>query len=82
MVTRCDAKSLLSAGAANGGDTLLVLDGTAGGAASLNRLDDTLGLGVSDLAEDDVAAIEPRSDDGGDEELGAVAGEKCQCSCF
>merc|ERR1711879_967243 len=63
---------LLLAGRANGGDTLTVLDGTAGGAASLDGLDDTDGLGVSDLAEDDVAAVEPRGDDGGDEELGAV----------
>lgn len=30
-------------------------------------------LGVRDLAEDDVAAIQPGGGDGGDEELGAVA---------
>lgn len=64
---------LLLAGRANGGDTLTVLDATAGGAASLDGLDDTDGLGVSDLAEDDVTAVEPRGDDGGDEELRAVA---------
>jgi len=73
--------SLLSARLGDGGDTLAVLDGTAGGAASLDGLDDGDGLSVSDLAEDDVAAVEPRGDDGGDEELGAVA-VKCQCSCF
>ena len=33
------------------------------------------GLLVSNLAEDDVLAIEPAGDDGGDEELRAVAGE-------
>jgi hypothetical protein len=66
------------AGRANGGDTIAVLDGTAGRAASLNGLDDGDGLGVSDLAEDDVAAVEPRGDDGGDEELGAVAAMNSQ----
>jgi hypothetical protein len=43
------------------------------GTSELQSLDDLHRLQVSDLAEDDVAAIEPRSDDGGDEELGAVA---------
>ena len=53
----------------------LVLDAAGRRAASLERLDDAVALGVtrSDLAEDDVAAVEPRGDDGGDEELGAVA---------
>ena len=51
-------KPLLSARLANGGDTLTVLDGTAGGAAGLNGLDDGDRLGVRDLAEDDVAAVE------------------------
>lgn len=55
------------------GDALLVLGGAARGAAHLEGLDDTDGLGVGNLAEDDVAAIEPRGDDSGDEELGAVA---------
>jgi hypothetical protein len=36
----------------------------------LNLLDDIEAL--EDLAEDDVAAIKPRGDDGGDEELRAV----------
>ena len=50
------------------------LDGAAAGAAGLDGLDDALRLGVvvRDLAEDDVAAVEPRGHDGGDEELGAV----------
>jgi hypothetical protein len=74
--------NLGSARLADGGDTLTVLDGTAGGAASLDGLDDGDGLGVRDLAEDDVAAVEPRGDDGGDEELGAVSMMECQCSCF
>ena len=39
------------------------------GTHNLHRLDVT-GL---NLAEDDVLSIEPRGDDGGDEELGAVA---------
>jgi len=56
-----------------------VLDGAGGRAASLDRLDHALGLGVidGDLAEDDVAAVEPAGHDGGDEELGAVAVGKC-----
>ena len=69
--------SLLGARLADGGDTLAVLDGTAGGAAGLDGLDDGDRLGVRDLAEDDVAAVEPRGDDGGDEELGAVAAIDC-----
>ena len=56
----------------NGG-ALVVLDSTAGGAGSLEGLDDVQGVIVSDLAEDDVAAVEPRGHDSGDEELGAVA---------
>lgn len=48
-------------------------DGAGGGTEGLNLLHDRHGLGVSDLAEDDVLAVEPRGDDGGDEELGAVA---------
>jgi hypothetical protein len=74
--------NLGSARLADGGDTLTVLDGTTGGAAGLDGLDDGDGLGVRDLAEDDVAAVEPRGDDGGDEELGAVAMMECQCSYF
>lgn len=52
---------------------LAVLDGTAAGASSFKSLDDVKGLFISDLTEDNVAAVEPRGDDGGDEELGAVA---------
>lgn len=36
------------------------------------------GLGVGDLAKDNVLAVEPRGDNGGDEELGAVTAEKDQ----
>jgi hypothetical protein len=36
----------------------------------LDLLDDI--VAVEDLTEDDVAAVEPAGDDGGDEELGAV----------
>lgn len=64
---------LLAAGRDDG--RLLVLDGARVGAASLDGLDDAdrLGVAVRHLAEDDVLAVEPRGDDGGDEELGAVA---------
>lgn len=51
-------------------------DGAGGGTESLDLLDNVQGLSISDLAEDDVLAIEPRGDNGGDEELGAVAGKK------
>lgn len=63
----------LSLASASDGGCLLVLDGTAAAAGGLNGLDDTLGLVVRDLAEDDVLAIEPRGYDGGDEELRAIA---------
>ena len=51
-----------------------VPDRTTAGTASLNALDDSHRLLVAsrDTAEDDVAAIEPRGDDSGDEELRAV----------
>jgi hypothetical protein len=60
-------------GVDNGG-TLLVLDGTTAGASSLKSPDDVHGLLVSDLAENDVAAVEPRGDNSGDEKLRTVAG--------
>jgi hypothetical protein len=40
---------------------------------SLESLDNVEGLVISDLTEDNVLAIEPAGDDGGDEELRAVA---------
>ena len=40
------------------------------GTLALDLLDEVLAL--NDLAEDDVLAVEPRGDDGGDEELGSV----------
>lgn len=51
-------------------------DGSAARAKGLEFGNDLQALGIRNLAEDDVFAIEPRSDDGGDEELGAVAGRK------
>lgn len=64
---------LLGTRAGDGRGVALVNDGTGAATAGLNRLDDPDGLGICDLAEDDVLAIEPRGNDGGDEELGAVA---------
>jgi hypothetical protein len=53
----------------------LVLDGASVGASGLDRLDNLLRVvTVSNFAEDDVLAVEPGGHDGGDEELGAVAG--------
>jgi len=54
------------------GRALAVLDGTAAGANSLKSLDNVERLLVGNLAEDDVAAVEPGGDNSGDEELGAV----------
>jgi len=52
----------------------LVLDVTIPAATRLNTLNDAHGGRVTrgDLAEDNVAAVEPGGNDGGDEELGAV----------
>jgi len=47
------------------------LDLTTSRASSLESLDDGHGL-IINLAEDDVLAIEPAGEDGGDEELGTV----------
>lgn len=68
------------AGLDDGGRVALVLDGARLATASLDGLDDAHGLDVTlgDSAEDDVTAVEPRGDDGGDEELGAVATGKGQ----
>lgn len=50
----------------------LKLDLTSSTAGGLELLDNLHAGIICDLAEDDVLAIEPRGDDGGDEELGAV----------
>lgn len=55
------------------GRLLAILNGTTGGTGGLDSLDDLEGLIVSNLAEHDVAAVQPGGHDGGDEELGAVA---------
>lgn len=51
---------------------MAVLNLAAVAACGLDRLDNPEGVLVGDLAEDDVLTIQPRGDDGGDEELGAV----------
>lgn len=58
----------------NGG-ALLVLDGAGARASGLESLDNVEGFLVGDLAKNDVATVQPGGDDGGDEELGAVAVE-------
>jgi hypothetical protein len=64
------------------GRLLVVIDLTAAAASGLKSLDDHQRLLVSNLTEDDVLAIEPAGDNGGDEELRAVAvGTSCQ-PCF
>lgn len=51
---------------------LVVVDLSTSRSGSLKSLDDGQGLLISDLTEDDVLAIQPLGDNGGDEELGAV----------
>jgi len=53
-----------------GGD--LARDLSVARASAFESLDDVQGVLVCNLAEDDVFAVEPGGDDGGDEELGAV----------
>jgi len=58
-------------------DARLALCGTVLGTTGFNCLDDAVrvSIAVGNLAKDDMLAIEPRGDNGGDEELGAVAME-------
>ena len=72
-----DGHCLLNTRVDNGGWAILVLDGARVGTTSLNGADNFVRLLVAgdDFTEDDVLAIQPRGDDGGDEELGAIAGE-------
>jgi len=55
----------------NGG-SLRVLDLASIRTSGFDRLDDPHGLVVSNLAENDVLAIEPGGDDSCDEELGSI----------
>lgn len=73
--------NLQLSGLDNGG-LLVVLDLAGVVTSGLDGLDDVHRLGVSNLAEDDVLAIEPAGDDGGDEELGAVARRDGRVSTF
>jgi hypothetical protein len=66
----------LSLTAVNDGGLGSGADGAGRGAKGLKLLHDLHGGVISNLAEDDVLAIEPRGDNGGDEELGAVAGKR------
>jgi hypothetical protein len=63
----------LGSTAVNDGGLDLVLNLTRAGTGGLKLLDDVQALAVGNLTEDNVLAIEPRGDDGGDEELRAVA---------
>ena len=57
-----------------GNDGLLWVFGPAVAATGgFDGFDNSKGLFVCDFAEDDVFAVEPAGDDGGDEELGAIA---------
>jgi hypothetical protein len=61
--------------ASDGRGLALAFDSTSVASTGLDGTDDAhrLSVGLWDLAEDDVLAIEPRGDHSGDEELGAVA---------
>lgn len=50
-----------------------MVDLSGAGASGLETLDDLQRLLVGNLSKDDVLAIQPAGDDGGDKELGAVA---------
>lgn len=50
------------------------VDGSTTRAKGLDFGDHLHALGISDLTEDNMLAIEPRGDNGGDEELGTIAG--------
>ena len=65
--------SCLLATAADDGGLDVGADRAGGAAESLDGLDNVHGLLVCDFAEDDVLAVEPAGDDGGDEELGSIA---------
>jgi hypothetical protein len=73
---------LVDARVNNGRWALLVLDGARVGTNSFNGPDNLVRgfIAWDDFTEDDVLAIQPRSDDGGDEELGAIAGRKTRIS--
>ena len=71
----CSTTRLELASGGDGGGSTTATDGTRAGTASLDGLDDGHGgdITLGDLTEDDVTAVEPAGDDGGDEELRAVA---------
>ena len=68
-----DRFRLMLAGIGNGG-FLLVFDLAGTTTRGFDGFDNSKRLFICDFAEDDVFAVEPAGDDGGDEELGAVAG--------
>lgn len=75
------SRSSLESTGLDDGRTFAVLNGTAAGASSLKSLDNFERRFVSDLAEDDVATVQPRGDDGSDKELRAVAIENRLVYC-
>ena len=56
-------------GANDGWRIVLVLDGSIAGSCSLNSFHNVHRLAVGNFAKDDMLAVEPGGDDGGDEEL-------------
>jgi hypothetical protein len=73
------ANHLFISTAVDDGRLELVLGSSRGGSVLLELFDNPHVL-LLDLTKDDVLAIEPRSDDSGDEELRAVAAGKGEVS--
>jgi len=65
--------SLVASAGIDDGWLELKLDLTSAATGGFELLDDLHAGIICDLAKDDVLAIEPRGDDGGDEKLGAVS---------
>lgn len=82
MVSRYPGIKRLELARLDDGGLLGVVDLAGVGAGGLDRLHDVQGLLVGNLAEHDVLAIEPRGDDGGDEELGTVARRRQRLSVY
>lgn len=90
--SRVDATEHLGGTGVDDGGLEAGLDLTGAGTNSLELADNLHAVVIGNLAEDDVLAIEPAGDDGGDEELRAVAaslsvsekelGDKSRLTCW
>lgn len=67
---------LLQLASCGNGGRVFVFDRAGAGPGSFDGFYNVERLLVCDFAEDDMLAIKPAGDDGGDEELGSIAGRK------